>query len=110
MNLNERASNQTRRVASIIASINTLMNIPVNNSNTRPKATATGTTFSYQLRPYGQHQKNNSENEGADTDLNFKKKYPNSEYLSKYGFYLPSGLNITNSQIKLICRKLNKLI
>jgi perosamine synthetase len=42
--------------------------------------------------------------------LNFKKKYPNSEYLSKYGFYLPSGLNIKNTQIKLICKKLNKLI
>jgi perosamine synthetase len=42
--------------------------------------------------------------------LKFKKKYPNSEYLSKYGFYLPSGINIKNDQIKLICKKLNKLI
>ncbi len=42
--------------------------------------------------------------------LKFKNKYPNSEYLSKYGFYLPSGLNIKYEQIKLICKILNKLI
>jgi perosamine synthetase len=42
--------------------------------------------------------------------LKFSKKYPNSEYLSKYGFYLPSGINIKNKQIKTICKKLNKLI
>ena len=49
MNLNEGASNQTRRVASI----NTSTNVPVNNSNTRPKATAT--TFSYPSCLYEQH-------------------------------------------------------
>ncbi len=42
--------------------------------------------------------------------LKFNKKYPNSEYLSKYGFYLPSGINIKNKQIKMICERLNKLI
>jgi perosamine synthetase len=42
--------------------------------------------------------------------LKFNKKYPNSEYLSKYGFYLPSGINIKKKQIKMICEKLNKLI
>ena len=42
--------------------------------------------------------------------LKFNKRYPNSEYLSKYGFYLPSGINIKNKQIKTICDKLNKLI
>jgi perosamine synthetase len=42
--------------------------------------------------------------------LKFSKKYPNSEYLSKYGFYLPSGINIKNKQIKMICGRLNKLI
>ena len=42
--------------------------------------------------------------------LKFNKKYPNSEYLSKYGFYLPSGINIKNKQIKMICARLNKLI
>ena len=42
--------------------------------------------------------------------LKFNKKYPNSEYLSKYGFYLPSGINIKKKQIKMICERLNKLI
>ena len=58
--MNEVASNQTRRVVSI----NTSANIPVDNSNTRPTA-----TFSYPSRPYGQHQKSNSEDEGTDNDL-----------------------------------------
>ena len=65
MDLNERASNQTRRVASINASTN----VTSNNSNTRPAVSAT--TFSYPSRPYEQYQKNNSEDEddGADADL-----------------------------------------
>ena len=60
MDLNEGASNQTRRVASI----NTSTNIPVNNSNTRPAA-----TFTYPSRPYGQHKKSNSEDEDADANF-----------------------------------------
>ena len=63
MDLNERASNQTRRVASINASTN----VTSNNSNTRPAISAT--TFSYPSRPYEQYQKNNSEDDGADADL-----------------------------------------
>jgi hypothetical protein len=58
--LNEGASNQTHR----IASINTSTNDHVNNSNTRPAA-----TFNYPSRPYGQHQKSNSEDEDADFNL-----------------------------------------
>jgi hypothetical protein len=68
MNLNEGASNQTRRVASI----NTSTNVPFNNSNTRPAISAT--TFSYPLCLYGQHQMNNSEDEHVDADSNSKKK------------------------------------
>ena len=42
----------------------------------------------------------------------FKKnlKFPNSEYLSKNGFYLPSGLALTNTEIDIICEKVNKII
>jgi len=65
MNLNEGASNQTRRVASI----NTSTNVPFNNSNTRPTA-----TFIYPSIPYEQHQKNNIDDEGADADSNLKRK------------------------------------
>ena len=41
---------------------------------------------------------------------NNKEKFPNSRYLSRKGFYLPSYLNITSREIDFICRKVNKLI
>ena len=37
-------------------------------------------------------------------------KYPNSEFLSKNGFYLPSGLGITNKEIKYVCSALNLIL
>lgn len=42
----------------------------------------------------------------------FKKnnKFPNAEYLAKSGFYLPSGLALTNEEIDFICDKVNKII
>ena len=42
--------------------------------------------------------------------IKFNNKFPNSEYLSKHGFYLPSGIGITNKQIKFICKNLNTLV
>ena len=41
---------------------------------------------------------------------NSKEKFPNSRYLSRKGFYLPSYLNITSREIDFICKKVNKLI
>ncbi len=38
-----------------------------------------------------------------------KTNYPNAEYLSKNGFYLPSGLGIKNFEIDYICKILNKI-
>ena len=38
------------------------------------------------------------------------KKMPNSEYLSKNGFYLPSGLAISNAEIDFVCKKVNEII
>ena len=41
----------------------------------------------------------------------FKKiKLPIAEYLSNYGFYLPSGLGITNKEIDYVCKRVNKII
>ena len=37
-------------------------------------------------------------------------KAPNSEYLSKNGFYLPSGLGMTNKQIDFVIKNLLKII
>ena len=39
-----------------------------------------------------------------------KKLYPNSEYLHKNGFYLPSGLGIKNFEIDYVCKTLNRII
>ena len=41
----------------------------------------------------------------------FKKdKMINSEYLSKNGFYVPSGLALKNNEIKYICKWINKIL
>ena len=39
-----------------------------------------------------------------------KKKYPNSSYLGRYGFYIPSFLKISNSEMNYIISKINKLL
>ena len=42
--------------------------------------------------------------------FNKNEKYPNAEYLSKNGFYLPSGIGIKNYEIDYICKTLNKIL
>jgi len=39
-----------------------------------------------------------------------KKKYPNSSYLARYGFYIPSYLKITNSEMNYVISIINKLL
>ena len=39
-----------------------------------------------------------------------KQKFPNAEYLSKHGFYLPSGLGTTNKEIDFAGRTLVKIL
>ena len=38
-----------------------------------------------------------------------KEKYPNAEYLSKNGLYLPSGIGIKNYEIDYICKIINQI-
>jgi perosamine synthetase len=38
-----------------------------------------------------------------------QKKYPNSSYLGRYGFYIPSYLKITNSEMNYVISIINKL-
>ena len=38
-----------------------------------------------------------------------KHNLPNSEFLSKNGFYLPSGLGLKEHQIKSVCAQLKKI-
>ena len=39
-----------------------------------------------------------------------KQKLPNSEYISKYGFYIPSGLGISLKQQKYVVNKIEEVI
>ena len=39
-----------------------------------------------------------------------KRKFPNSDYLSKKGFYLPSGIGITNVEIDFVANTLLKIL
>ena len=42
--------------------------------------------------------------------FNKNQKFPNSDYLSKNGFYLPSGLGITNAEINFVAKSLLKIL
>lgn len=42
--------------------------------------------------------------------LKLVSSYKNSEYLSKYGFYLPSGLDTSDREIDYICHSIKKII
>ena len=42
-------------------------------------------------------------------NLRFKKNYKNSEYISKYGLYLPSGLGTSDKDINYVCKCVKKI-
>tara|TARA_B110000971_G_scaffold121487_1_gene124397 strand:+ start:1844 stop:2965 length:1122 start_codon:yes stop_codon:yes gene_type:complete len=42
--------------------------------------------------------------------LQNSKQFVNSEYISKYGFYLPSSLSLKRSEIDFICKKVNLIL
>ena len=39
-----------------------------------------------------------------------KRNFYNSEFISNYGFYLPTSLTLKNSEIDYICRQVNKIL
>jgi perosamine synthetase len=39
-----------------------------------------------------------------------KQRYPNSEYIAKYGLYIPASLNISNAEINFISKKINSIL
>ena len=43
-------------------------------------------------------------------NIKFQKHYSNSDYLSKYGFYLPSGLDTKNNDIDYVCDNIKKIV
>lgn len=40
----------------------------------------------------------------------YNETYLNSEYIARHGFYLPSGLGITEEEIKIVCERLKKCL
>ena len=38
------------------------------------------------------------------------KNFPNSNYISKYGLYLPSSIMLKKNEISYICKRLNKIL
>ena len=39
-----------------------------------------------------------------------KQSYPNSEFMSQNGFYIPSGLNLSNKELNYITKTINKIL
>ena len=39
-----------------------------------------------------------------------EKNFPNSNYISKYGLYLPSSIMLKKKEIIYICERLNKIL
>ena len=52
----------------------------------------------------------NKQNIFRKMKFKFKNNYKNSEYLSKYGLYLPSGLGITKKEINFVANNINKIL
>ena len=44
------------------------------------------------------------------TKLQNSTQFTNSAYISRYGFYLPSSLSLTSSEINYICKKVNLIL
>jgi dTDP-4-amino-4,6-dideoxygalactose transaminase len=42
--------------------------------------------------------------------VNKNDKFPNSEYISEFGLYLPSGINLKYNEIKYICDEVNGIL
>ena len=37
-------------------------------------------------------------------------KFPNSEFMSKNGFYIPSGINLKNKELRYITKTINRIL
>jgi len=64
--------------------------------------------FGIQTRPFFWPM--NKQKALLDLGLFKNQKYPNSEFLSKYGLYLPSSLQITDKEIAFICSSINQIL
>ena len=64
--------------------------------------------FGIQTRPFFWPM--NKQKALLDLGLFKKQTYPNSEFLSKYGLYVPASLDIKNKEINFICNTINHIL
>ena len=42
--------------------------------------------------------------------INKKEKFVNSDFISKYGLYLPSGISLSNKEVDFICDTIKDIL
>ena len=101
----ETSRNYAKNIYWVIAFVRTNKNLNIDAKKMIKKLI----TYGIQTRPFFwpmHKQKIFKEKYKINTSGNYK----NSEYISKYGLYLPSSLDIKSNQIKLICDKVNLIL
>ena len=64
--------------------------------------------FGIQTRPFFWPM--NKQKALLDLGLFKSQTYPNSEFLSKYGLYVPASLDITSKEITYVCSAINNIL
>ena len=101
----ETSRNYAKNIYWVIAFVITNNNLNIDAKKMMKKLI----TYGIQTRPFFwpmHKQKIFKEKYKINTSGNYK----NSEYISKYGLYLPSSLDIKSNQIKFICDKVNSIL
>jgi len=101
----ETSKNYAKNIYWVIAFVITNKNLNIDAKKMMKKLI----TYGIQTRPFFwpmHKQKIFKEKYKINTSGNYK----NSEYISKYGLYLPSSLDIKSNQIKFICDKVNSIL
>ena len=101
----ETSRNYAKNIYWVIAFVITNKNLNIDAKKMMKKLI----TYGIQTRPFFwpmHKQKIFKEKYKINTSGNYK----NSEYISKYGLYLPSSLDIKSNQIKFICDKVNSIL
>ena len=101
----ETSRNYAKNIYWVIAFVITNKNLNIDAKKMMKKLI----TYGIQTRPFFwpmHKQKIFKEKYKINTSGNYK----NSEYISKYGLYLPSSLDIKSNQIKFICDKVNTIL
>ena len=101
----ETSRNYAKNIYWVIAFVITNKNLNIDAKKLMKKLI----TYGIQTRPFfwPMHKQNIFKEKYK---INTSGNYKNSEYISKYGLYLPSSLDIKSNQIKFICDKVNSIL